>query len=230
MFGISAADKIASAAGPRWCAVMINTDAKHRRFALGCFVLTCAQRVAEWLQISQTPLVASHVGKGLHAPFAGCSLSARTPERARLRAGSMARVPFGYRWLHGFAAANAGDHLAPHRDKQRDADQLPDRGRGDHLSGQPDPAGAGQGPQEPRPGLFPEPDEELYRGVQDDPAHEQAGDDRRQTRHRWNLDAGNSAHQVQVLAAGDRIYMVVYVGRRARRTARTRRASGVRSS
>ena len=25
-------------------------------------------------------------------------------------------------------------------------------------------------------------------------------------------DAGNSAHQVQVLAAGDRIYMVVYVG------------------
>ena len=25
-------------------------------------------------------------------------------------------------------------------------------------------------------------------------------------------DAGNSAHQVQIMAAGDRIYMVIYVG------------------
>ena len=33
-------------------------------------------------------------------------------------------------------------------------------------------------------------------------------------------DAGNSTHQVQILASGDRVYMVIYVGPKGRKTAR----------
>ena len=71
----------------------------------------------------------------------------------------------------------------------------------------------GTGPKNPDRSLFPEPDEELHRGQS------------KTTLRTSKLatiagkpgidgisDAGNSAHQVQVLAAGDRIYMVVYVG------------------